>query len=70
MVTKKTKNRNERIVSPAIKPGSFQDYLLNHPEEMNRILREYGIDPDDYSTLEDWDIAKAKNNKKQKTTRD
>ena len=68
MVIKKTKNKNERIVSPAIKPGSYQDYLLNHPEEMNRILREYGINPDDDSTLGDWDIAKAKNNQKQEKT--
>ena len=67
MATKKEKNKNDRPLSPAIKPGSFQDYLLSHPQEMNRILREYGINPDDYSTLEDWDIAKAKNNKKQKS---
>jgi hypothetical protein len=49
------------VVSPAIKPGSYEEYLWNHPEEMERLLREYGIDPDDDSTLGDWDIARAKN---------
>lgn len=38
-------------VSVAIKPGSYEEYLWNHPEELRRLLLERGIDPDDDSTL-------------------
>ena len=31
-------------LSPAIKPGSYDEYLWNHPEEVQRILRKHGID--------------------------
>jgi hypothetical protein len=31
-------------VAPAIKPGTYEEYLWNHPEEVDRILRENGVD--------------------------
>jgi len=41
----------KRPVSLAIRPGSREEYLWNHPEEVRRILLEHGVDPDDDSTL-------------------
>ena len=43
MVVRKTKSKTHRIVSPAIKPGTYGEYLWNHPEEVERILREHGV---------------------------
>jgi len=37
--------------SPAYKPGSYMEYLNNHPEEVDRILREHGIDPDEINRI-------------------
>ena len=37
--------------SPAYKPGSYMEYLDNHPEEVDRILREHGIDPDEINRI-------------------
>ena len=37
--------------SPAIKPGSYDEYLWNHPEEVQRILRQHGIDPDEIKKI-------------------
>ena len=58
---KKTKYGDKRPVSIAIKPGSFEEYLWNHPEEMRRILLEHGEDPDDDSTLGVINIGKKEN---------
>jgi len=42
--TKPTKNRKKRILSPAIKPGTYSDYLWNLPdEEIDRMLVEAGF---------------------------
>jgi len=43
--------RLKRPVSLAIQPGTYEEYLWNHPEEVRRILLEHGVDPDDESTL-------------------
>jgi len=32
---------------PAIKPGSYSEYLSKHPEVVKEGLREMGIDPDE-----------------------
>jgi len=40
----KTRKRKVPIVSRAIKPGTYDEYLWNHPEEVERILREHGVD--------------------------
>ena len=37
--------------SPAYRPGSCMEYLHNHPEEVDRILREHGIDPDEINRI-------------------
>ena len=37
--------------SPAIKPGSHMEYLWNHPEEVDKILREHGIEPDEFDRI-------------------
>lgn len=42
-----------RYLSPAIKPGSYDEYLWNHPEEVQQILREHGIDPDEITRILD-----------------
>ena len=42
--TKPTKNRKKRILSPAIKPGTYGDYLWNLPDEkVDRMLEEAGF---------------------------
>jgi len=33
-------------ISIGVKPGSYMEYLYNHPEEVERILREHGVDLD------------------------
>jgi len=33
-----------RPTSPAMEPGSYTEYLYHHPEEVDRILRENGVD--------------------------
>jgi hypothetical protein len=37
--------------SPAYKPGSCMEYLHNHPEKVDRILRERGIDADEINRI-------------------
>lgn len=37
--------------SPAIKPGSRMEYLWNHPEEVDKILREHGIEPEEFDRI-------------------
>ena len=45
MVTKaKTRKKKTPILSRAIKPGTYDEYLWKHPEEVERILREHGVD--------------------------
>ena len=51
----------QQPVSLAIKPGSREEYLWNHPEEVRRILLEHGVDPDDDSMLGVINIGKKKN---------
>jgi hypothetical protein len=58
---KKTKYGDKQPISIAIKPGSFEEYLWKHPEEMRRILLEHGEDPDDDSTLGVINIGKKEN---------
>jgi hypothetical protein len=36
--------QDPRPTSPAIEPGSYTEYLYHHPEEVDRILRENGVD--------------------------
>ena len=59
--TPKTKYGEAQPVSIAIKPGSFEEYLWKHPEELRRILLEHGVDPDDDSTLGVINIGKKEN---------
>jgi hypothetical protein len=43
--TKSTKKRKTRIYAPAIKPGTYGEYLWNLPdEEIDRMLEEAGFD--------------------------
>jgi len=37
--------------SPAYRPGSYMEYLHNHPEEVDRILRKHGIDPEEFDRI-------------------
>jgi len=37
--------------SPAIKPKSRMEYLWNHPEEVDKILREHGVDPEEFDRI-------------------
>ncbi len=37
--------------SPAIKPGSRMEYLWNHPEEVDKILREHDVDPEEFDRI-------------------
>ncbi len=37
--------------SPAVQPGSYMEYLSQHPEEVDRVLREHGIDPDEINRI-------------------
>ena len=46
-MSKKTKYGDKQPVSIAIKPGTYAEYLWNHPEEVRRILLEHGADPDE-----------------------
>ncbi len=42
--TKSTQKRKEPIMSPAIKPGTYSEYLWNLPdEEVDRMLVEAGF---------------------------
>ena len=43
----KSKYGDKEPVSIAIKPGTYMEYLWNHPEEVRRILLEHGADPDE-----------------------
>jgi len=51
----------QQPVSLAIKPGSREEYLWEHPEEVRRILLKHGVDPDDDSMLGVIKIGKKKN---------
>ena len=43
--TKSTQKRKKPILSPAIKPGTYSDYLWHLPdEEIDRMLEEAGFD--------------------------
>ena len=43
--TQSTQKRKAPILSPAIKPGTYSDYLWNLPdEEVDRMLEEAGFD--------------------------
>ncbi|MBM3238957.1 hypothetical protein FJZ31_21910 [Candidatus Poribacteria bacterium] len=62
---------NEKLQQPvslAIKPGSYEEYLWNHPEEVRRILLEHGVDPDDDSMLGVINIDKKKDKPEKKST--
>jgi hypothetical protein len=37
--------------SPAIKPGSRMDYLWNNPEEVDKLLREHGVEPEEFDRI-------------------
>jgi len=43
----KSKYGDKEPVSIAIKPGTYMEYLWNHPEEVRRILLEHGANPDE-----------------------
>ena len=47
------KSSKARLLSPAIKPGSYDEYLWNHPEAVQRILRQHGINPDEINKILD-----------------
>ncbi|MBM3239763.1 hypothetical protein FJZ31_26055 [Candidatus Poribacteria bacterium] len=58
----------QQPVSLAIKPGSREEYLWEHPEEVRRILLEHGVDPDDDSMLGVIKSDKKKDKPEQKNT--
>jgi len=60
--------RLKRPVSLAIRPGTYMEYLWNHPEEVRRILQEHGIDPDDDSRLGVINIGKKEDSHPEKDT--
>jgi len=39
--------KHKRSYPPAIKPGTYSEYLKNHPEVVDEGLRKMGIDPDE-----------------------
>ena len=41
----------KRNGSPAIKSGSRMEYLWNHPEEVDKILREHGVEPEEFDRI-------------------
>ncbi|MBI1929315.1 hypothetical protein HYR99_34350 [Candidatus Poribacteria bacterium] len=49
---------------PAIKPGSYSEYLYQHPEVVEEGLRKMGIDPDEMEKLllEGWTLEIHLNN--------
>jgi len=53
MEPQKYKERKELILAPAIRPGSYMDYLDKHPEVVEASLRRMGIDPDELNRLLD-----------------
>ena len=48
----KSKYGDKEPVSIAIKPGTYMEYLWNHPEEVRRVLLEHGADPDEELPIE------------------
>jgi hypothetical protein len=48
---KRKRGRSQPIGSPAIKPGSYMDYLSQHPEEVNRILRRHGLELEEINRI-------------------
>jgi len=36
---------------PAVKPGTYIDYLEKHPEVVDDVLKRMGIDPDELDKL-------------------
>ena len=54
---------------PAIKPGSYSEYLSKHPEIAEEGLRKMGLDPDEIDKLlmEGWTIEIHLNNFKNAT---
>ena len=69
--TKPTPKRKKRILSPAIKPGTYGEYLWNLPdEEIDRMLEEAGFDVEEVKRVSleggriTWTNAKNKSIKK------
>jgi hypothetical protein len=54
---------------PVIKPGSYSEYLHNHPEVVEEGLRKMGIDPAEMERLllEGWTLEIHLNNFKNTT---
>jgi hypothetical protein len=52
-LTTKSLHKKNHPISPAIKPGAYDEYLWNHPEEVQRILREHGINSDEIKKILD-----------------
>jgi len=46
-----SKKRKRPIIVPAVKPGTYSDYLEKHPEVVDAALRRMGIDPEDLDKL-------------------
>lgn len=38
-------------IAPAVKPGTYSDYLEKHPEVIDAALRRMGIDPEELDKL-------------------
>ena len=37
--------------SPAIEPGSRMEYLGNQPDEVDKLLKEHGIEPEEFDRI-------------------
>ncbi|MCH8296152.1 hypothetical protein IH992_34165 [Candidatus Poribacteria bacterium] len=64
----KSKYGDKEPVSIAIKPGTYMEYLWNHPEEMRRVLKKHGVDADDDSTIGIINIGKKTDYPKKENT--
>jgi len=47
----KAPKKKAPIVSRAIKPGSLDEYLWNHPDEVDKFLREHGLNPEELDEM-------------------
>lgn len=50
-ISTQNKRKKKQETSPAIKPGSFDEYLWNHPDEVEKFLREHGLNPEELDEM-------------------
>ena len=50
-ISTQNKRRKKQVTSGAIKPGSLDEYLWNHPDEVEKFLREHGLNPEELDEM-------------------